>query len=364
MTQLAPTLTVVVPTYNERDNVRALHQQVCEALEGVSFEMIYVDDNSPDGTAAEVHALSQQDGRVHLISRIDRRGLAGACIEGILAASSELAVVMDGDLQHDAHALPKMLAKFENHPALDLVIGSRFLDGNDASSGLSSGVRELGTAFAIWTAKRLMRIRSTDPMTGFFMVKRATLARYADQLQHEGFKILADLLSCGRKNLVIDEVGFKFNTRHAGESKMDTAVALEFLALVVSRIFMGLLPLRFVLFAAVGVSGILVQLLFTGLSRELMGFLYAQSIGVFAAMTSNYTLNNLITYRDLSLSGIDWFRGLFSFYLVCALGALANVAVARLMLEVTELWWLASICGAIMGAIWNYTLSARATWRA
>lgn len=359
-----PALTVVVPCYNERDNVRPLVALLDKALTGIAWEVLFVDDDSPDGTAAEVHDLAAKDARVRLLHRIGRRGLAGACIEGILSAISPLVAVMDGDLQHDETKLADMFAAFAGNPALDLAIGSRFVDGGSATGGLSA-LRAWGSNLATNLARRFLKITARDPMSGFFMIRRERFNQVVLGLQIQGFKILADILAASKGGWSVTEIGYEFRNRQFGESKMDAAVTLEFLGLIVARMMGGFLPIRFILFAAVGVSGVLVQLLAVQVAfvAGVSSFVIAQSIGVWVAMTTNYFINNALTYRDRALRGRALIWGLLSFYAVCLIGAIANVAVADWVLLGIGNWQVASVVGALVGAMWNFGASSLVTWR-
>lgn len=360
-----PALTIVVPTYNERANVRPLVRLLDAALPDIAWEVVFVDDDSPDGTAEEVRDLGLERGGVRVIHRIGRRGLAGACIEGILSSAAPLTAVMDADLQHDEAKLGEMFAAFQQDPDLDLVIGSRNVEGGSSGTGLSS-VRKWGSGMATRLAQKFLRITANDPMSGFFMVKRESFNSIVLGLQQQGFKILADMLSASQGKWNVLEVPYVFRERQFGESKMDGAVTLEFLGLIIARATGGFLSIRFILFMIVGFSGIFVQLGFVWGMLELTktNFLGAQTMGVFAAMTTNFLLNNVLTYRDRSLSGINLITGLISFYFVCSIGAIANIAVADAINGVFPVWALASIVGALIGAVWNFLASALITWRA
>src|SRR5256885_6223717 len=187
-----PRLSVIVPTFNERDNVATLFRRLEAALAGVNWEVIFVDDNSPDGTWDVVRALARQDPRVRCIRRIGRRGLSGACIEGILASSAPYAAVIDADLQHDERQLPKMLALLQGGEA-DLVVGSRYIAGGSAESfnKQRAGISALATE----VAKRVLRVKIADPMSGFFMIRRDRFEQLAPELSTQGFKILLDIVA-------------------------------------------------------------------------------------------------------------------------------------------------------------------------
>jgi len=354
-------LSVVVPTFNERGNVATLVQRLDAALKGIAWEVIFVDDNSPDGTTDAVRELARTDARVRCIRRIGRRGLSGACIEGMLASSAPCAAVIDGDLQHDETQLAKMLGLIEKGEA-DLVIGSRYIDGGSADS---FDQKRLGfSKFATALAQQVLRVSVADPMSGFFMIRRDRFEQLAPQLSTQGFKILLDVVATARGELRIREVPYTFGSRLHGESKLDSMVALDFLGLILAKLTNDVISLRFLLFALVGSIGLVVHFvaLFVGLEAALP-FAEAQGIAAFCAMTSNFLLNNFLTYRDQRLKGARILQGLILFYLVCSVGLLANVGVAFSVYDNEPIWWLAGAAGALMGVVWNYAMSGLFVWR-
>jgi dolichol-phosphate mannosyltransferase len=357
-----PELSVVVPTFNERDNVVALFHKLETALAGIAWEVIYVDDNSPDGTWDVVRALAREDSRVRCIRRIGRRGLSGACIEGILASSAPCAAVIDADLQHDETRLPKMLALLQGGEA-DLVVGSRYVEGGSADSfdKQRAGFSMLATS----VARKLLRVEIADPMSGFFMVRRDRFEQLAPQLSTQGFKILLDIVATARGSLRIKEIPYSFGSRLHGESKLDSMVALDFLGLVLAKLTGDVVSLRFLLFAMVGSLGLLVHLVALFIALEIFNvpFPEAQACGALLAMTSNFLLNNFLTYRDQRLKGLGILRGLLLFYLVCSVGLVANVGVAFSVYDQEPIWWLAGAAGALMGVVWNYAMSGLFVWR-
>src|SRR5713101_5308912 len=338
-----PQLSVIVPTFNERDNVTTLFRRLETALSGVNFEVIFVDDNSPDGTWEVVRALARQDSRVRCVRRIGRRGLSGACIEGILASSAPCAAVIDADLQHDETQLPVMLALLQRGEA-DLVVGSRYVEGGSADS--FNKQRAGASALATEVAKRVLRVKIADPMSGFF-------------------KIRLDIVATARGDLHIKEIPYAFGSRLHGESKLDSMVALDFLGLVLAKLTHDVVSLRFLLFAMVGSIGLFVHLctLFIALDMFNAPFPEAQAAGALVAMTSNFILNNFLTYRDQRLKGFAIVRGLLLFYLVCSVGLFANVGVAFSVYDQEPIWWLAGAAGALMGVVWNYAMSGLFVWR-
>jgi len=358
---VAPQLCIVVPTFNERDNAPVLFEKLDAALQGIPFEVIFVDDNSPDRTWEVVRLLAQRDTRVRCVRRIGRRGLSGACIEGILASSAPFVAVMDADLQHDETRLPTMLALLQSGEA-ELVVGSRYVGGGSADS--FSSTRAGGSKFATVLAKQLLHIEIADPMSGFFMVRRDRFETIAPSLSEQGFKILLDLIASAKGRLRTVEVPFTFGTRLHGESKLDSLVVMDFLGLVLAKLTRDTVSLRFLMFAFVGGIGLLVHLATLYLALALnASFAVAQGIAAFTAMTGNFLLNNRLTYRDQRLRGAKLIRGLIAFYIVCSVGLLANVGVAFSVYDQNAVWWLAGIAGALMGVVWNYGISSLLVWR-
>lgn len=356
-----PEISIIVPTFNEVENVPIVVARVAEALAGIRWEAIFVDDDSPDGTAAATRRLALTDPRVRCLRRIGRRGLAGACIEGMLASSASTVAVMDADLQHDETLLPRMLDSIQQ--GADLAIGTRFAGGGSAQGGLSL-LRQRGSQFAIEAARRLLGVRLSDPMTGFFMMRRELFDALAPRLSTHGFKVLLDIVASSKQPLKIVELPFEFRSRRHGQSKLDSLVVLEYFGLLLAKLSGDWLSIRFVLFSLVGATGLVVHLcaLQQGLALEL-GFDWAQTFAAYAAMTSNFLLNNQLTYRDRRLRGLSALKGLLTFYAVCSVGTIANIGVANWVYGGQPTWWLAGTAGAIMGVVFNYAASAALTWR-
>src|SRR5262245_32170368 len=275
-----PEISVVVPTFNERDNVTTLYTRLEATFGATPWEVVFVDDNSPDYTWQVVRELSRRDPRVRCIRRIGRRGLSGACIEGILASSAPYAAVMDADLQHDETQLPRMLSLLQSGQA-DLVVGSRYIAGGSADS-FNRG-RAGASALATEVAKRVLRVSVADPMSGFFMIRRDRFEQLAPQLSTQGFKILLDIVATSQGELKTVEIPYTFGSRLHGESKLDSLVALDFLGLVLAKFTHDIVSLRFLLFAMVGGTGLFVHLgtLFLALKLFNLPFAEAQTAGAF-----------------------------------------------------------------------------------
>jgi dolichol-phosphate mannosyltransferase len=355
-------LTLVVPTFNERDNVAVLVDRLAAALEGVAWEVVFVDDDSPDGTADAVRALARRHPNVRCIQRLGRRGLASACVEGILSSAAPYAAVIDGDLQHDETLLPAMLEMLRNEP-LDIVIGSRFADGGDFASMPKRRVKI--SALGNRLARLVVKADLTDPMSGFFMLRRPVFDAAMRALSAQGYKLLVDIFASSPSRLAFKELAFKFRERLHGESKLDTLIALEYLQLLLDKLIGRVVPVRFVLFGAIGGLGLVVHLAVLAFSLKLLGLAFAagQAAATVIAMTWNFLLNNILTYRDRRLRGRKLLYGLFSFYTVCSVGAVANVGIAASLFHSDRSWWLAGVTGALIGAVWNYAISSVFTWR-
>jgi dolichol-phosphate mannosyltransferase len=355
-------LSVIVPTFNERSNISLLIDRLCVALDEIAWEVIFVDDDSPDGTAEYVRSLAQSDPRVRGILRIGRRGLSTACIEGILASSAPYVAIMDADLQHDDRLLPKMLEVLQRE-GCDVVVGSRYVLGGGV--GNWDGRRVRISAFANWLSRILCKIEIADPMSGFFMFRRPVFEAAVRKMSGQGFKILLDFLASSSGALVVRELPYRFGERRFGESKLDTLVAWEFAMLIADKLVGHLIPVRFVLFGLIGGIGLLVHLAVLGYCFKVAGISFdlSQTVAVIVAMTSNFFMNNLFTYRDRRLRGWRLARGLLSFYGICAVGAVANVGIASYLFNADQKWWLAGIIGVVVGAVWNYAVSSVFTWK-
>ena len=369
----SPQLSIIVPTFKERGNVAELVRRLDLALAGIAWEAIFVDDNSPDGTAAAVKELAQADPRVRCIKRVGRRGLAGACIEGMLSSAAPYVAVIDADLQHDEKVLPQMLAKLTSGD-FDLVAATRYVEGGSAASFSES--RGAISRLATKLTQRLVGTPLSDPMSGFFMMRRDRFDEIVPRLSPTGFKILLDIAATGGERLRIAEQPYSFGERFAGESKFNVQIGVEFLGLLLAKMTGDVVDPRFIFFAIVGTIGLFVHLLALKLSLVFImdqpdKFEIAQTIATFVAMTSNFLFNNELTYRDRRLKGFAMLRGFILFCLIGSVGVLANVDLAGWLYEGHQIpggshqaWWVAGAVGAVMSALWNYAMSTLFVWRA
>ena len=340
-----------------------LFERLKTVLDDLPWEMIVVDDDSPDGTYDVAFAIARRDPRMRCLRRVNRSGLAGAVIEGWLASSADFVAVIDGDLQHDESILPQMYASLVNGEG-DLVIGTRVED-EAIPKGLSPARQKLSDLGA-WFFRAIAGVTVSDPMSGFFMVKREVVARLAPALSPDGFKILVDVVLTSGGHLRIVETPYVFRQRQAGESKLSPLVGLDFLGLVSRHATGGVLPTRFMLFALIGGVGLVVHLVvLSGLLAcfGLADFDDAQIFATLAAMASNFALNNEITYRSMRYRGLGLVRGFLIFALLCSVGAIANINIAEWLFRSRGVWWVAGFAGALIGVVWNYAASNTFVWR-
>ena len=360
-------LSIITPTYNESKNVKPFILAIRQSLKNFKdYEIIFVDDNSLDKTYKVVKDLSKKYKNVRCLRRIGRRGLSSAVIEGSLSSSADLLLVMDADLQHDEKKIPAML-KLQKKYDLDIVIASRFLK-NSYSTGLSKK-RNFISKLANWLAAKISGVELSDPMSGFFLVKRKIIDEQAGILTGLGFKILLDIFSSAKMQIKYREVAFNFRKRKYGESKLSTLVVWEYILLLWETRFGRFIPARFVSFCIIGGTGVINHLFVLYILKGLnMEFLMAQTIATFSAMTGNFFLNNMLTYRDRQKRGIQAFKSLIIFYITCGIGAIANVGIANSLYlgkfnEASFAWYVSGIVGALVGAVWNFLMSTWITWR-
>jgi len=354
-------LSIVVPTFNESANVRELLERLQATLGETVWEVVFVDDDSPDATAALVRSIARSDRRVRCVQRVGRRGLSSACIEGMLATAAPYIAVMDADLQHDESILPAMLERLRSGDA-DLVVGTRYAQGG--STGDWDGKRAGLSRLATRVARLVVRQEVSDPMSGFFMLRREVFDASVRRLSALGFKILLDILASAPGPLRVAEVPFTFRTRFAGQSKLDELVVWEYGMLLADKTIGRYVPVRLISFAAVGGLGVFVHMAVLAVLLKALGldFAPAQSAATAVAMVFNFALNNILTYRDSRLTGWAWWRGLGSFMLACSVGALANVGIATYLFASQTTWFLAALAGVLVGAVWNYAVTQLYTW--
>ena len=357
-----PLLSVVVPAFNERENIGPLIAALSSALDGVDYEVVIVDDDSPDGTGALARRLAQESPRIRVIQRIGRRGLASAVVEGALSTSGPYIAVMDADLQHDERILPLMLRKLREE-RLDLVVGSRHAADGGVGDLSRDRVRLSSAGRRLFDL--ISRTRVSDPMSGFFVVTREFFDEVAHSLSAIGFKVLVDILASANRPVRLGEIGYRFRTRSHGESKLDIVVELEYLELLFDKLTGGWFPPSYFLFGLVGTAGMAFNFVAAALLLRVWGldFLWAQTIGALLTVAFNFFLNNAITFRAARMRGTEVLTGLLLFYVVCSVALLAQLAVASALQQFGVHWAPATLVGIVSGSVWNYTIAAQLVWR-
>jgi len=368
-------LAVVLPTYNERKNIASMVDRIAAALQGIAWEVVIVDDNSPDGTSDEGRRLALTNPHVRCIERIGRRGLASAAIEGMCSTAAPVVAVMDADHQHDPALLPQMLAAMESGE-YDIAYASRFAEGASTEEwGRPDRVKASG--FANRIANKVTGVELSDPMSGYFMLHAETLRADAHRLSGVGFKILLDILATVERPLRVKEFPMNFAARAEGESKLDQTVVFEFLIGLYDKWLGRFIPTRFALFGTVGAMGVAVQLgmlwimlhlilgerFVYGNWSESVIFNFANTVSAVVAMTFNFVLNNELTYSDKRLRGfVPLMRGWAKFALTCSLGLLTNIGSAAALKSMGFHDVVAVVIGIVLGSVWNFALSSKFVW--
>jgi len=357
-------LSIVLPTYNERGNIEPLLEQLLPLQQHYNLEILVVDDDSADGTAELVRQLAHREPRLRLIRRVGRSGLASAIKEGLLDATGDVALVMDSDGQHEPASVQRAVDTLLQGD-LDLVVGSRFHPEAEIL-GLS-GRRERGSSWANASARFSLPRRYgqlSDYMSGFFALRLEPLLPLIRAVDVNGFKFLYELLAVSKGSLRTAEVPLSFQPRTYGNSKLDLAIFWDFLISILHSLSFRLLPRRAISFGLVGVTGVVVQLMVTQLLMlSSLGFEQALPFAVVAAASSNYLINNALTFRFQRLKGAALLRGLLKFLLVASLPVLANVGLASAFYSLVArdtLW--AQLSGILVVFVWNYAASSRFVW--
>jgi dolichol-phosphate mannosyltransferase len=360
---LAPAaeLSIIVPTFNERDNITNVIAAISESLPDISWEIIFVDDSSPDDTASFVREIARVDPRVRCLHRFGRRGLSSACVEGIMSTASPIIAVMDADGQHDEHALASMYQILAATDA-DIAVGSRYVEGGGVNDWARNrlAMSRFATQITNWSTGTTL----SDPMSGFFMMRRDAFLALVPRLSSVGFKILLDIVASSDRALKIVDVPYQFRARQLGESKLDSMILWEFFLLLLDKSIGRYIPVRFISFALIGATGVLLHVGVLTLLFKLFStsFIAAQIAATFAAITTNFLLNNALTYRDQRLTGVKFLYGWISFNLVCTIGAIANVGIANWMFVSNSMWLADGLAGIAVGVVWNYAMSSIFTW--
>ena len=356
-------VSIIIPSLNERENIPIVVERLEALLVDRKWEAVFVDDDSRDGSLEVLMNLARTKSNVRFIRRIGRRGLASACLEGMASSAADVFAVMDCDLQHDETILPKMLTAFEEDPDLELAVGTRYA-GEGGGVGNWSRARVFISRFATNLGSLARKTELSDPMSGFFVIRRDVFEQTVRQMTGKGFKILLDMVLSAGRPLKTREFSYEFRTRQHGESKLDIVVGFEYLFLLADKIFGRFVPVSFVVYVLAGLSGLFLHLATLGILFRYVGiaFVTAQLTATLVAMVSNFLVNNSVTFRQQRLKGAMLLPGLLAYIAICGLGSIVNVQASEYLFENRIPWWFAGAAGALVGAVWNYAVSTQIVW--
>jgi dolichol-phosphate mannosyltransferase len=326
------------------------------------YEVIFVDDGSTDGSGRILTEMSADDRRVKLLSLSRNFGHQAAITAGLDFADGDAVVVMDADLQHDGRVIPAMLERLRRE-GLDVVVASRYLAPGGTGNLAPGRVRLSG--WGTWLSRLVTKQNLSDPMSGFFALRRGFFEEVTYDVTAIGFKIMLDIVASAKRPVRIGEVPYTFGARKFGESKLDVNVGLEYLYLVMDKLAGRVIPMRFALFAAVGTLGVALHLLLIWVIYYRAGaaFRTAQIAGTYVAMTGNFLLNNAVTFRERRLRGWALATGFVTFTAACSIGALTNVSLAEMLVRRGTPAWMAAVAGLTISSVWNYGVNEVFTWR-
>ncbi len=358
-------ISIVIPTFNEVDNIIPLLKNLISLVTDFAYEIIIVDDDSPDGTSEEVNKYMKDNNRIKLITRIGRSGLSSAIKEGLLFAQGNYLLVLDGDGQHYPSFVLNMINEIKNKKT-DIVIGSRFLSSSKLE-GLSNK-RSLGSQLANKVARFSLHnnySQVTDYLSGCFCLKKKIAKDLLRKIEINGFKFLYELLSVSKGNLRVKEVPLIFKERLYGNSKLDLAIVWDFVISIIHNLSLRIIPRQAISFGLVGFSGVFVQLFITSFLTKilLIGFYEALPIAVISAATSNFLINNQVTFRSNRLQNLNLLIGLFKFLIVASLPVIANVGITTAFYKyISADTFIAQMAGIAIVYAWNYLASSSFVW--
>ena len=354
-------ISLIIPTYNESKNVPILIERISEALSDVKKEVIIVDDNSPDTTWEIARALSAQYPWLRVIRRMNDRGLSSAVLAGFEISEGEILAVMDSDLQHDEKALLNFIKAFEN--GAEIVVGSRKVKGGGIEDWSKSRM------FISWVATVLAKIALpksiSDPMSGFFALKRNVYVIHKNEINPKGFKILLEFLARAKNNK-IEEVGYTFKSRVHGESKLSSKVILQYIHALYDLSIGQIIPTQFIKYIAIGTTGLIFATISLFICQYFLHISQSNSLAISIELSilTNFFLNNYWTFKNNKLVGFKKIlRGLITFHAICLGGALINQAIALKLITLEFTVYLANAFGYFIAAIWNYIININITWK-
>ena len=359
-----PKCSIVLPTYNEANNIKIIINELIKLLEkNYVYEIIVIDDNSPDHTwrIVEEEYINYQN--IFCFRRIKKRGLSSAIVDGFMLSKFNNMIVLDSDLQHDLKIIPNIIDKLSNN--FDLVIGSRYIN-NDSMKDWNF-FRRLLSQFATKISNFIQDSITTDPMSGFFGIKKKLFLEVVNQLDIKGYKILLDIVAVlkNKKNFKNIDIPYKFKERIYGESKLTGEILIESLDLIYSKLFGSILPVNFIKFITVGSFGALIHFSILFFLYKFLDYSYSFALicSIEFSIIFNYFLNNIWTFRFVKLFGKQNLIGLIKFNLFSGIGGIIAYLVSQNLYNLDFNWVISSLLGAIVASLWNYNLNKIMTWR-
>lgn len=354
-------VSIVVPTYNERENLPLLVQKMSESLKDVKYELIIVDDNSPDGTGKLADELTKKLENLKALHRMEKKGLATAVVYGLKYARAPTVCVMDADLQHPPEKIPELLAEING--GADIAIASRYVQkGGVKKWGKRRRFISKGAEFlSRLTVPRVQGL--TDPLSGFFAFKQEVVS--GAKLNPVGFKILLEILVKGTWQKIA-EVPYVFGKRAHGKSSLGFGEHFNYLRHLLRLMRAGGEASRFLKFCLVGASGVVVNLGLLWILTEIVGFFYLVSaaFSIEASILSNFALNELWTFKDRANSTRGILRRALKFNMICVIGLMINLAILAALTELLGVYYMVSaLFGIAAATLWNYMMSAMWTWK-
>lgn len=355
-------VSIIIPTYNEVQNIVPLVKKIGIALNSkINWEVIFVDDNSPDKTYEKIKSLKNDYSNIKVIKRLHDRGLAGAVLAGLSRCNHEQIVTMDADLQHDPIFILELLDEMNKSKA-SIVVASRFIKSSNITN--FHILREIGSKIMINFFNLFSSIKLSDPMSGFFVIKKDLFLKISKNLSTDGYKILADIILNIPNNVIVNQIPIDFKERNAGKSKMNLKVLWDLLIVIIYSFLKKYVPREYLSYIGVGMIGLSLHIFFLYFIYKMINinFLISHFLATLIAIFVNYTLNNILTFYNNNLIGIKWLIGLFNYYVFCAYGIFISFAIAKTILSYELGWFLAGFMGAFTASVWNFTMSKFIIW--
>ena len=354
-------LSIIIPTYNEAENIVKLLKEIIAVLDNKNFEIIVVDDDSEDSTASKINNYFKNEKRIKLIQRKQKRDLVQSIKLALQTITGSNFLVMDGDGQHDPKDILSTIKLLKDN---DLVVGARNL--RDIKS--ISIIRIQLSKFFNLLSNIILEQKISDPLTGFFAGKIHLLNKKFFSIDNSGFKVLLDLIFTNKNKLIkISENTINFRTRKKGKSKLNASVFFSFITQIISYFFNGFVSSKFIGFIIIGGFGFLLHfvMMFYFLKMIKIDFIWCHLIATLITSTFNFSVNNYLNFYEKKLNNIKNFSiGLLKYYLINIPGILSGLTGASFAYNIlTNNPYLASFMGIILDGIFKFVISINWIWK-